>query len=87
MLLYEKNIECTEEALIHYIPPDVCSKSTLSNIIKDCLDHHMLKKIDCKNDHRCKNIIPADKTITQWNLWLKVTNTDIYGQDFEKIKI
>ena len=87
MLLFRKNIECTEEALIHYIPSDVCSKSTLSNIIKDCLDNNMLKKIDCKNDHRCKNIIPADKTITQWNLWLKVTNTDIYGQSFDQRKI
>lgn len=76
MLLHERKIECTEEALIYYIPSNVCSKSTLSNIIKDGLDEEILDKIDCKMDHRCKNIIPTEKTVMQWNLWRSLMTKD-----------
>ena len=43
MLLYERNIECTEETLNYYIPTNICSPSTLSNIIKDSIEANYIK--------------------------------------------
>ena len=76
MLLYERNIECTEETLHYYIPSNICSPSTLSNIIKDSLTEKVIRKEPCKNDHRCKHLIPTPYTIEQWNTWRGVMRKD-----------
>ncbi len=74
MLLFENKIECTEDVLSYYIPSNVCSKSTLANIITDGVKESYLVKADCKKDHRSKNITPTIKTVEQWNLWRKLMN-------------
>ena len=76
MLLYERNIECTEETLLYYIPSNICSPSTLSNIIKDSIVENYIKKEPCKADHRSKTFIPSQYTIEQWNTWRSVMRTD-----------
>ena len=76
MLLYERNIECTEETLHYYIPTNICSPSTLSNIIKDSIAENYIKKEPCKTDHRSKTFIPSQYTIEQWNTWRSVMRTD-----------
>ena len=76
MLLYERNIECTEETLHYYIPTNICSPSTLSNIIKDSIVENYIKKEPCKADHRSKTFIPSRYTIEQWNTWRGVMRKD-----------
>ena len=76
MLLYERNIECTEETLHYYIPTNICSPSTLSNIIKDSIIENYIKKEPCKTDHRSKTFIPSQYTIEQWNTWRGVMRKD-----------
>ena len=76
MLLYERNIECTEETLHYYIPSNICSPSTLSNIIKDSIIEDYIKKEPCKTDHRSKTFIPSRYTIEQWNTWRGVMRKD-----------
>ena len=76
MLLYERNIECTEETLHYYIPSNICSPSTLSNIIKDSIVENYIKKEPCKADHRSKTFIPSQYTIEQWNTWRGVMRKD-----------
>ena len=76
MLLYERNIDCTEETLHYYIPSNICSPSTLSNIIKDSISEDLIKKEPCKNDHRSKTFIPSQYTIEQWNTWRGVMRKD-----------
>ena len=76
MLLYERNIECTEETLLYYIPSNICSPSTLSNIIKDSIIENYIKKEPCKADHRSKTFIPSRYTIEQWNTWRSIMRTD-----------
>ena len=72
MLLFESKIECTEDVLSYYIPSNVCSKSTLANIISQGVQQEYLVKFDCTKDHRSKNIIPTAKTREQWFLWRKL---------------
>ena len=76
MLLYERNIECTEETLLYYIPSNICSPSTLSNIIKDSIIENYIKKEPCKADHRSKTFIPSRYTIEQWNAWRSIMRQD-----------
>ena len=76
MLLYERNIECTEETLHYYIPTNICSPSTLSNIIKDSIAENYIKKEPCKTDHRSKTFIPSRYTIEQWNTWRSIMRKD-----------
>ena len=76
MLLYERNIECTEETLHYYIPTNICSPSTLSNIIKDSIIENYIKKEPCKADHRSKTFIPSRYTIEQWNAWRSIMRQD-----------
>ena len=76
MLLYERNIECTEETLLYYIPSNICSPSTLSNIIKDSIIEDYIKKEPCKTDNRSKTFIPSRYTIEQWNTWRSVMRQD-----------
>ena len=76
MLLYERNIECTEEPLHYYIPTNICSPSTLSNIIKDSIGENYIKKEPCKTDHRSKTFIPSRYTIEQWNTWRSIMRKD-----------
>ena len=76
MLLYERNIECTEETLHYYIPSNICSPSTLSNIIKDSIIENYIKKEPCKTDHRSKTFIPSRYAIEQWNTWRSVMRQD-----------
>ena len=76
MLLYERNIECTEETLNYYIPTNICSPSTLSNIIKDSIMENYIKKEPCKADHRSKTFIPSQYTIEQWNTWRSIMRKD-----------
>jgi len=72
MLLFEQKIECTEDVLSYYIPSNICSKSTLSNIITEAVAESYLTKSNCKQDHRSKNIIPTIKTTEHWNLWRRL---------------
>ena len=76
MLLFERNIECTEETLLYYIPSNICSPSPISNIIKDSIVENYIKKEPCKADHRSKTFIPSQYTIEQWNTWRSVMRTD-----------
>ena len=76
MLLYERDIECTEETLHYYIPSSICSQSTLSNIIKDSLTENIIKKEPCKKDLRCKTFIPTDYAKKQWNTWRDIMRKD-----------
>ena len=76
MLLYERDIECTEETLNYYIPSSICSPSTLSNIIKDSLTENIIKKEPCKNDHRSKTFIPTEYTKKHWNTWRNIMRKD-----------
>ena len=76
MLLYERDIECTEETLHYYIPRNICSLSTLSNIIKDSIIESYIKKEPCKADHRSKTFIPSRYTIEQWNTWRSIMRKD-----------
>ena len=76
MLLYERNIECTEETLHYYIPTNICSPATLSNIIKDSIAENYIKKEPCKSDHRSKTFIPSRYSIEQWNTWRGVMRKD-----------
>ena len=76
MLLYERNIECTEETLNYYIPTNICSPSTLSNIIKDSIAENFIKKEPCKADQRSKTFIPSQYTIEQWNTWRSIMRKD-----------
>ena len=76
MLLYERNIVCTEETLHYYIPSNICSPSTLSNIIKDSIAENYIKKEPCKSDHRSKTFIPSRYSIEQWNTWRGVMRKD-----------
>ena len=76
MLLYERDIECTEETLLYYIPSNICSPSTLSNIIKDSLTENIIKKEPCKKDHRSKTFIPTDYAKKQWKTWRDIMRKD-----------
>ena len=62
MLLYERNIECTEETQHYYIPSNICSPSTLSNIIKESIVENYIKKQQSKAHHRSKNFIHSQST-------------------------
>ena len=86
MLLYERNIECTEETLHYYIPANICSASTLSNIIKDSISEDMIKKEPCKSDHRSKTFIPSEYTIQQWNTWRSIMRKDTETTKYKKKK-
>ena len=70
MLLYEHNIECSEDTLHYYIPSNICSPSTLSNIIKDCMTRNILKKSHVK-------VITEEKLLY---LQHKPHNSGIYGE-------
>ena len=62
-----KKIPCTIEMLNHYIPHSVCSKATLSNIIKEALQRGIIIKEDCRKDKRIKKIIPSQLMIDEWD--------------------
>ena len=53
--------------LNHYIPHSVCSKATLSNIIKEALQKEIIIKEDCRKDKRIKKIIPSQLMIDEWD--------------------
>ena len=76
MLLNERNIDCTEDTLIYYIPHNICSKSTLSNIIRDGIEEQILFKEPCRDDQRSKNISPTQQAVDQWNLWRHLIQKD-----------
>tara|TARA_Y100000590_G_scaffold461527_1_gene623318 strand:- start:4912 stop:5292 length:381 start_codon:yes stop_codon:yes gene_type:complete len=76
MLLNERNIDCTEDTLFYYIPQNICSKSTLSNIVRDGIQENILFKEPCREDHRSKNITPTQEAVNQWNLWRNLIQKD-----------
>jgi hypothetical protein len=67
ILLFDvKKIPCTIEMLSHYIPDQVCSKATLSNVISEALQKRILLKEECSKDKRIKKITPSKELVDGW---------------------
>jgi len=78
ILLFDvKKIPCTMEMLNHYIPDQVCSKATLSNIISEALKKGMLLKEECSQDRRIKKITPSKELIDGWIKLKEVFEKDL----------
>ena len=72
-----KKIPCTIEMINHYIPDQVCSKATLSNIISEALKKGMLHKEECSQDKRIKKITPSKELLDGWIKLKKVFEKDL----------
>ena len=78
ILLFDvKKIPCTIEMLNHYIPGQVCSKATLSNVISEALQKRMLFKEECSKDKRIKKITPSKELIDGWISLKKIFEKDL----------
>ena len=77
LLFGVKKIPCTIEMINHYIPDQVCSKATLSNIISEALKKGMLHKEECSQDKRIKKITPSKELIDGWISLKKIFEKDL----------
>ena len=63
--------------LNHYIPNQVCSKATLSNIISEALQKRMILKEECSQDKRIKKITPSKELLDGWISLKKIFEKDL----------
>jgi|TARA_B100001964_G_C13913851_1_gene457119 hypothetical protein len=77
LLFNVKKIPCTIGTLNYYIPESICSKATMSNIIKEALQKSLIIKEDCRKDKRIKKIIPSKSLIDGWINLKNIFENDI----------
>ena len=67
---YNKDPICVE-TLINMVCPKFCSRQTVKNITTASIESNFLNKIVDKQDKRRKLFVPTEKTILEFENWIK----------------